>query len=63
MKNDSEVLLTFGTTLSIKHVGPKDVNDESLIYLDFADWAKQPLIDWIVKNEQSPGNEVVEELN
>lgn len=63
MQDDGEFKVTFGTTLSFQSVGPKDVDRVSEVGLDFQDWAKQPLVDWIVKNEQSPGDDVVAELN
>lgn len=62
MKNDSEWSLGFETKLVLRQIGPKDTDAESLVYVDFADWAKQPLIDWIIKNEQSPSEEVIGEL-
>lgn len=63
MKNDSKYVVSFGTSLTFEQIGPKDVNAESLMYIDFMDWAKQPLIDWIAKNEQSPNDDVIAELN
>ncbi len=63
MQDDNTFVVTFGTSLTFKSTGPKDVDRRGEVGIDFQDWAKQPLVDWIIKNEQSPGDDVVSELN
>lgn len=63
MRDDAEIRIGFETAVILQHIGPKDADKKSLIGIDFMDWAKKPLVDWIVENQQSPGDEVIEELN
>lgn len=62
-QDDSSFVVTFGTSLTFASVGPKDTTREGKFGMDFQDWMKQPLVNWIIDNEQSPGDDVVAELN
>ena len=63
MQDDSKFVVSLGTSLTFETVGPKETDDIATVGVDFQDWMKKPLVDWIVESEQSPSDEVVAELN
>ncbi len=62
-QDDNTFTVTFGTSLSFASIGPKDTDKRGEFGIDVQDWMKVPLVEWIVANEQSPGDDVVAELN
>lgn len=51
MQDDNTFLVTFGTTLTFKSTGPKDVDRRGEVGIDFQDWAKKPLVDWVLDSD------------
>lgn len=62
-QDDNTFTVTFGTSLSFASIGPKDTDRRGEFGIDFQDWMKVPLVNWIIDNEQSPGDGVIAELN
>ncbi len=51
MQDDNTFVVTFGTSLTFKSIGPKDVDRRGEVGIDFQDWVKKPIAEYFIDTD------------
>ena len=50
-QDDNTFTVTFGTSLTFASVGPKKTDTRAEAGLDFQDWVKKPIVEWMIDSD------------
>lgn len=50
-QNDTKWLVTFGTTLSVAQVGPKDTTERAVAGIDLPQWMRKPFVEYFIDTD------------
>lgn len=57
-QNDNEWTVTFGTSLAVKQVGPKDTDQQAVVGIDLPKWMRKPFVEYFIDTD---GNGVADQ--
>lgn len=61
-QDDNEFSIGFESKLVFTQVGPKDTDARAEFGIDAPEWMRKSVVEWIVANEQTPNEEVLDGL-
>ena len=51
MQDDAKFVVSLGTSLTFETIGPKETDDSAKVGVDFQEWVKKPLVEWVIDSD------------